>query len=159
MSNPARPDDHAFCDGIGFDNPGWPGPWGCGTVMWEVVDGAIRSHLCALGYDHVEYRDEPHVCTQGHSWGVCRPRRRWWEWLLRRPVEELPWRREPGPGAFWADLNRHMQDPRFRRSYVKESLRIQAFDDQMNAGPVDGAQGPVQPLSDTGRSSAPSGAP
>lgn len=63
----------------------------------------------------------------------------------------------PERSAFWIDLNRHLQDPKFRRSYVKESLRIQAFDDQMNAGPVDGAQTPARPPSGPGRPSAPSG--
>lgn len=38
----------------------------------------------------------------------------------------------PG-GAFWVDLNRHLQDPKFRRAYVEESLRIQAADEQANA--------------------------
>lgn len=46
--------------------------------------------------------------------------------------------------AFWIDLNRRMQDPKFHRSYVKESLRIQEFNDRMNACPVDGAQAPAQ---------------
>jgi hypothetical protein len=57
--------------------------------------------------------------------------------------------------AFWVDLNRHLHDPKFRRSCVKESLRIQAFDDRMNASLGDGAQTSAQPPSDPGRPSAP----
>jgi hypothetical protein len=96
MTRPPRTEpDPGFCDGIGLDNPGWPGPWGCGTVWWEVADGAITTHLCALSDDHVDYRDEPHVCTLGHRQDVEKPRRRWRDRLLRRPVEELPLRRDP----------------------------------------------------------------
>lgn len=132
MTRQQRPEiDWRFCDGIGLDNLDWPGPWGCGTVWWEVADGAITTHLCALSDDHVDYRDEPHVCTLGHRQDVEKPRRRWRDRLLRRPVEELPRRRE----SFWADLDRRMEDPEFRRSYVKQSLRIQAADEQPNAGP------------------------
>lgn len=75
--------------------------------------------------------------------------------LTREQVEA--WRRKweaeastAPTSAFWGDLNRRMQDPKFRRSYVKESLRIQAFDDRMNASPVDGAQAPAQPSSAPG---------
>lgn len=52
--------------------------------------------------------------------------------------------------TFWVDLNRRLQDSKFHRSYVKESLRIQEFDDRMNACPVDGAQAPAQPSSAPG---------
>ena len=35
--------------------------------------------------------------------------------------------------SFWADLDRHLEDPEFRRSYIEHSLRIQASDEQANA--------------------------
>jgi len=118
------------CDGVGFDRPDWPGPWGCGTVWWEAVNDVVTRHQCALSYDHVHYRDEPHVCTEGHRCDVERPRRRWRDRLLRRPVEELPRRR----GGFWADLDRHLEDPEFRRACAEQSLRLQAGDKQADAG-------------------------
>lgn len=34
--------------------------------------------------------------------------------------------------SFWDDLNRHMEDPEFERSFVETSLRIQAVDSLMN---------------------------
>jgi len=122
-----------FCGGIGFDNPDWPGPWGCGTVMQEAVDGIVTTHLCALSCDHTHYRDEPHVCTSGHEWPVWTPPRRWWEWLLRRPLKELPRRRGPF-GSFWDDLNWHMENPKFRRAYEEHARRIQEAGNQGATG-------------------------
>lgn len=128
-----RPESEpTFCGDIGFDGPDWPGPWGCGTVMLEVVDGVVTRHLCTLSYDHVEYEGEGHVCVLGHRWDVEKPRRRWRDRLLRRPVEKLPQRRGRLLGSFWDDLGRHMENPEFRRSYVEQSLRIQATDEQAN---------------------------
>lgn len=39
--------------------------------------------------------------------------------------------------AFWDDLNRNLERPKFRRTYIAESLRIQAFDEQINTGSED----------------------
>lgn len=34
--------------------------------------------------------------------------------------------------SFWDDLNRELQDPKFRRGYVKASRKIQKYDAKMN---------------------------
>ena len=80
------------------------------------------------------------------------------------PEQVETWRRKwesggstASSGAFWTDLNRRLQNPKFRRSYVKESRRIQAFDDRMNASLGNGAQTSVQSPPDLGSPSAPSG--
>ena len=39
---------------------------------------------------------------------------------------------QPG-SSFWADLDRHLEDPEFRRSYVEQSLWIQASDERADA--------------------------
>lgn len=151
MSTERPEPDPGFCDGIGFDNPDWPGPWGCGTVMQVMVDGVMTTHMCALSYDHVDYLDEPHVCTLGHRWDVYRPRRRWRDRLLRRRVEKL--RRRPGPwfdmteapgpipdGLITTDavLTREEAEAWRQRwqaeASIKASLRIQEFDDRMKVG-------------------------
>ena len=124
-----------FCGGVGFDGPDWPGPWGCGGVMREVVGGVETTHLCALSYDHVDYQDEPHVCVLGHRWDVWTPRRRWWQWMLRRSAPQLPQRREPF-GSFWDELNRRMEDPDFRRAYEKQSALLNPPNDDPGYGTV-----------------------
>lgn len=35
--------------------------------------------------------------------------------------------------TFWTDLNRHLENSKFRRTYVATSLEIQAVDDYVNA--------------------------
>lgn len=57
-------------------------------------------------------------------------RRGGWDRLSRRPVPELPRRRE---ASFWTDLGRHLEEPEFRRSYIEETLRIQAAGEQADA--------------------------
>lgn len=122
-----------FCGGVGFDSPDWPGPWGCGGVKVEVVDGVETTHLCALSYDHAECRGEPHCCTLGHRWPVWTPRRRWWQWMLCQPAPQLARRRGPF-GSFWDDLDRHLEGPDFRRGYEEQMRRIQTAGD---LGPTD----------------------
>src|SRR3954471_19989798 len=77
-----EPEPPRFCGGI---------DWTTGDDSWRcdgvVQDGDRVVHQCAASYDHVEYEGEAHVCALGHRWPVYRPRRRLWDWLLRRPVE------------------------------------------------------------------------
>lgn len=114
----------------------------------------MTRHLCALSYDHVEYEDEPHACALGHRWPVWRPRRRWRDRLLRRSTPKLRSRRGLGLGAFWDDLNRRLENPKFRRSYIEESLRIQEVDERANAAGTDCDGGDAEMSPNPGNDSA-----
>lgn len=66
------------------------------------------------------------------------------EFLTGHPeyLQETTLDGKPIEDSFWADLNRRMQDPKFREGYVEESLRIQEVDARANGGEPVGEAAP-----------------
>jgi hypothetical protein len=54
------------------------------------------------------------------------------EWAARKFQKAATHVAAPADGGFWDDLNRRLEDPEFRKGYIKTSMQIQEIDEQVN---------------------------